>query len=470
MGQSLSTSFNEPAGHFDHKPSGASVTISREGTGMHHKVEEHGLMADYSIAYSIGCGKVGRSYLIDLNGNLFQSPASFYTAKAEWGVSPGYETSHLLDFTRSITADCLSCHAGSLQKQEHAVRLIPLSCDRCHGPADQHLKRPVPGSIVNPAKLPIRERDSVCEQCHLEGATAVLNLGQSWSDFHPGMALEKVETHYIYRNRDGSLSSLAAVSHAEQLAVSACLRNSGGKLWCGTCHDPHGAKVADRHAQIRQICSGCHAQSQLVAVHSPGQDDCVACHMPQRPASDITHAAITDHRLLKRPGVVTVDDNGQVLAAWQPPAPEIVERNLGLAWFHVARQNNSGPDFERAFELLSKQPHRNNDPEVWAALGYMLLGTGRARDAVPLFKNAVDSQPYNSEYWLDIGVAQQTNGNIQEATRALSRAIELAPYDYRSYKALSDLYKRSNQPALAHQVLMQFLHFVPQSITVRLLQ
>jgi tetratricopeptide (TPR) repeat protein len=154
---------------------------------------------------------------------------------------------------------------------------------------------------------------------------------------------------------------------------------------------------------------------------------------------------------------------------WQAPAPEIRERNTGLAWFHIARENNLAPEYQRAFAILSTQPHAK-DPEVSAALGYMLLGSGHAKDSISLFQAAVDCQPYNSEYWLDLGVAQQTNGNAQHAISSLSRAIDLAPYDYRSYKALSDLYRRSNQAELADKVLARFLSLVPQSLTVRLMQ
>jgi predicted CXXCH cytochrome family protein len=468
MGQSLSAKFDEPAGHFDHPPSGASVTIYRNASGMHHKVQERGVSADYPIAYSIGYGMVGRSYLIDLKGNLFQSPASFYTSKAEWNASPGYEAARLLDFTRAVSPDCLSCHAGSIQKTVETVTLTPLSCDRCHGPAENHLKNPVRGSIVNPAKLPVRERDSVCEQCHLEGATAVLNRGKTWSDFHAGMPLEAVESHYVLRNQEGQLSSMAAVSQAEQLAVSACLRGSGGKLWCGTCHDPHGPKV-NRQVEMKQICGSCHPAAQLAAVHSPGQDDCVTCHMPRRNASDITHAAITDHRILKNPAAGAPSPQGRILSAWQPPPPQLSERNLGLAYFHIARQNNSGPNFQRAFDILSKQPQQN-DPEVSAAVGYMLLGAGQAESAISCFQAGVDGQPGSAEYWLDLGVAQQTSGNAPGAIRAFSRSIELAPYDYRAYEALSDFYKSAHQPIQASQILQRFLDLVPQSLTVRLLQ
>lgn len=222
--------------------------------------------------------------MIDLKGHLFQSPASFYVSHGR-DVSRGYQNAPLLDFDRAPGPDCWVCHADSVQRTPESVKLTPLSCDRCHGPLENHLKNPVPGSVVNPAKLAVRERDRVCEQCHLEGAATILNPGKTWTDFSPGMPLEAVETHYVYRNQDGSLSSMAAVSHAEQLAVSACARGSGGKLWCGTCHDPHGPDV-DRKAQLRRTCESCHTPTQLAAMHTPAQDDCAACHMSSRAATE----------------------------------------------------------------------------------------------------------------------------------------------------------------------------------------
>lgn len=178
MGQSLSLAGDEPDGAFVHQPSGSRMTVSHSGGVLHQRLEEKGLTANYPIAWAIGHGKVGRSFLIDLNGNLFQSPASFYTQRSEWNVSPGYEKEKTLDFNRPMSADCLFCHAGSIRKTQSSVDLVPLSCDRCHGPSDNHRQHPFPGSIANPAKLPIRTRDSVCEQCHLEGAVVILNPGK----------------------------------------------------------------------------------------------------------------------------------------------------------------------------------------------------------------------------------------------------------------------------------------------------
>ncbi len=325
-----------------------------------------------------------------MNGHFFQSPAAYYTAGKEWNVSPGYESERVLDFTRPITSDCLFCHAGAVKANSHAAELTPLSCDRCHGAAEKHLARPVPGSIVNPAKLAGRQRDSVCEQCHLEGATAVLNPGKYWWDFHAGERLEEVETHYVYRTAEGGAPSIAAVSQAEQLALSACLRGSGGKLWCGTCHDPHGEAV-NRKQQMQQICQSCHAPAELQLTHTAKQEDCVACHMPRRQASDVTHAAVTDHRIAKRPGELgNPNAASSLVVAWHDPRPELVDRNLGLAYFNAARQGNSAQDFQRAYEILARLPDKDKDASVDAALGYMLLGTGQQAAAVRYFARAVD--------------------------------------------------------------------------------
>lgn len=472
MGRSLSLPSLEPSGEFEHKPSGSAVQITWKDGTLHHRIVERGLSADYPMAYAIGAGEVGKSYVIDLGGHLFQSPAAYYTKTAEWNAAPGYEDSRVLDFTRAITSDCLVCHAGSMKEsagKQNAghVELSAISCERCHGSVENHLRNPVPGSIINPAKLAMRERDSVCEQCHLEGATVVLNPGKDWWDFHPGQALEQVETHYVYRTVNGEQVSIAAVSQAEQLSLSACLRGSGGKLWCGTCHNPHG-EPANRKEQMKQICGSCHSPGQLAQTHKPEEQDCVSCHMPSRKAVDISHAAVTDHRISKRPGSGLKQGGEKVMVAWQAAQPEFSERDLGLAFFNVARKQGSVIDFQHSFSLLSKVRASEKDAAVEAARGYMLLGSGHAEAAMECFRSSVQTSPDSAEYWLDLGVAEQAAGKWQEAIGAFRNSMDRNPYDFRAYQALATLYKESGQVEQSRATVSDFIRHVPQSLSMRL--
>ncbi len=428
---------------------------------LHQRLQEKDLTADYPVAWAIGSGTVGRSFLIDVDGHLFQTPASFYTRRSEWDVSPGYEKEKILDFNRSISADCLFCHAGSIRKTERAVELVPLSCERCHGASENHRAHPFPGSIVNPAKLPARARDSVCEQCHLEGAAAILNPGKYWWDFQPGQNLEETETHYVYRR-----PPIDAVSHAEQLAASACLRGSNGKLWCGTCHDPH-AEPADRQLQMRNICQSCHPTSQLASTHQPSQADCVACHMPRRPAADISHAAVTDHRIRRRPDTGTPAGDFS-LTAWQPAPPQFERRNLALALFRVAKRRPAGDTFVAAFKALSEIPASGTDAEVFAAKGYLLLGSGQPQPALRFFRNALEQNGQSAEYWLDLAVAQEAAGDNAESLTSFRKSITAGPYDYRPYMAMRELYRRMGKANEAGALTQEFLKLVPQSIVMRL--
>ena len=177
------------------------------------------------------------------------------------------------------------------------------------------MNNPTRGSILNPGKLSGAARDSVCEQCHLTGEIRISNPGKLITDFRPGQALEDVYTTYVAAAASGQ--SIKVVSHAEQLRLSKCARMSGGKLWCGSCHNPHKVP-AEPVAYFREKCLGCHAAT-LAKAHAAPSRDCIACHMRELPAKDGGHTAFTDHRISLPSANDPATGEADTLTAWREP-------------------------------------------------------------------------------------------------------------------------------------------------------
>ena len=158
---------------------------------MIHSLSTNGLTAEFPVAYQIGAGKIGYTYMVRIGDYLYESPASWYRQHG-WDTSPGYERMSSPDFDRLIDSACLFCHAdngkfiGSDGRRFSGVALNPIGCDRCHGPGDDHIRQPSAKNIVNPSKLPQRARDSICEQCHLEGETPLAESRQNLAGFSSG--------------------------------------------------------------------------------------------------------------------------------------------------------------------------------------------------------------------------------------------------------------------------------------------
>ena len=289
MAHSLSEAAPQPDGSFEHALSKTRFTIRSGPSGVFQKFERGGASSEQKIAFVIGSGGHAYGYIVEAGDHLFQSPLSYYTNRHQWDVAPGYEESQSPDFSRPVTLECLLCHAGKPQPipdtlnryRTPAFAEESISCERCHGPGEAHERNPAVGSIVNPAKLEGAARDSICEQCHLAGEVRIPNPGKSVADFQPGQRLEDAYTTYIAAQPvDGTVK---VVSHSEQLALSVCAQKSAGKLWCGTCHNPHETP-AQASAYFRDRCLSCHGAT-LEKSHAASGRDCVGCHMPRLPGA-----------------------------------------------------------------------------------------------------------------------------------------------------------------------------------------
>jgi hypothetical protein len=436
---------------------------------MRHRVERGRVSASYPVSYSVGAGLVGYSYLVWIQDYLFLSPISYFTQTRAWDVAPGYETDKHLDFNRQVTTVCLYCHTGAVRllagttNRFESPPFEAISCERCHGSARRHLVKPEPGSIVNPAKLAPRERDSVCEQCHLKGAVRILNPGRDWWDYQPGQPVEK--TFVTYLEREGS-DGLHAISHHEQLAQSRCARESGGRLWCGTCHSPHG-ETGNRVARLRQTCLSCHPSLFTAAKHPPAEE-CVTCHMPHLHPADVAHSATTDHRIVRRaqPEMRSLREPA-LLRAWREPDAAVAPRDLGLAYFEWATRQLDPEKIRRAYQSLSQLPPAARDAPVLAALGSILMPQGEHSLAVRLFAQAAQLDPANASYAYGLGMAHESTGNLAAAVDDLRRSIRLDPSQPDAYMALARVFEALGQTAQQQEAIRAYLHFMPQNLTFR---
>jgi hypothetical protein len=404
-------------------------------------MERDGKSAEYRMAYVIGSGSHASGYLIQAGGHLFQSPLCYYTNQGSYGLAPGYERLDKPDFTRAVDTECLVCHSG--KPTAGALGQDAISCDRCHGDTAQHLRRPVPGSIVNPAKLTAAARDSVCEQCHLAGVTRILNPGREFADFRPGQRLEDVFTVYV---RAGS-RPFKVISHAEQLAQSKCARESGGRLWCGTCHDPHPAAVPTL-ATYKSRCEGCHA-GKLAKDH-PADDRCVTCHMSRRAAQDGGHTVFTDHRIRRTPEPEEAVGPVEDIAAWREPDAVVRQRNLALAYVNAGISNRTPPLIVRGYRMLTDvQKSSPDDVAVLRAIGRVLLLGKEPREALKAFDRVLALDHDNARSEEDAGVVCLEAGQVDKAASHLERALQLDPLLITAATALEEVYRKQGAPEKA---------------------
>jgi photosynthetic reaction center cytochrome c subunit len=459
MAHSLRRAGQEPEGVVS--AHGSKITMRSSPTGYWQHWENGGDSSDYRVDYVVGSGNHASGYLVDIGGHLFQSPVAFYTSRKSYDLAPGYENVADPDFTRPVSEECVLCHSGTAlhisgtlnQYRSPIFAAVAITCERCHGPVEGHLADPRAGTIVNPARLEPTARDSVCEQCHLFGVSRVPNPGKKLSDFIPGQRLE--DTFTIYHNAlppGATAGSFKVISHVEQLALSTCARNSGGRLWCGTCHDPHDKPLRPVE-YYRARCLTCHTANFPVS-HPRRDTDCLGCHMPRRNAQDGGHTVFTDHRIQRRLEATQADlplDAG--IAAWRQPLPELQKRNLGIAYIDVGMQRHSSSFVIQGYRTLTEvQRQFTDDSDFFKWIGEALLAGKQASDAKFALERALQLDPNSPVTEAGAASPYIQEGDAERAIAHLERAVALDPLYLPAASTLIDLYQKQGKTTKAAEL------------------
>ncbi len=482
MGNSISRPLHGLSGSFGHEHSGSSFEIDSSDSGMVQSVDRGGLSAQYPIDYVIGSGNAAFGFLVRIDDYVYQSPVSYYAKRRRWDMAPGFELHPAPDFDRPVLHECLWCHAGRPRTVPHTqnryadpvLELEAISCDRCHGPTAAHLAAPSSETIINPAKLPPTERDSVCEQCHLGGEERVLNPGKAFGDFRPGMRLEDVFSVYVDDFGAAEPGRFKVVSHFEQLALSQCYQASGGRMWCGTCHSPH-LKPEDPASYYRSRCLSCHG-ADLVGRHAKPADDCVSCHMIRRPSFDSGHSAFTDHFIARRPvAAPPIGRTADRIRAWRSPDDrELARRSLGLAYVRLGRRKQLPAYMDEGASLLARLAQIGAlDPDGLEALGSVLLSknappeAGLKQLAAQLLDDALHQAPDAPGRYRTVAASAWEGGDTSRAIELLNQAIAMDPQNRAAYQVLARIHLESNRRHQAVETWNRYLGLVPQSLSAR---
>jgi Flp pilus assembly protein TadD len=468
MGRSLTPLRGDAEG----PPIGAAAGLPFEAKGVHFSVERregrvfHKMgrrdakgnafgEIEAEVRYVLGSGTRGIAFLIERDGFLFQSPIAWFAQQGRWDISPGYgEFDAQPNFERPIQPDCLSCHAnrfrpvaGTLNRYEppifegHAV-----GCERCHGPGALHADRPGPSAepdstIVNPARLSPPLRESVCQQCHLQGSFRFTRAGRGPLVYRPGLPVHRFWA--VYLTKSSGRGSSEAVGHVEQMESSRCFRASREQLGCISCHDPHRLPPPSaKAAYYRERCLACHARHGC-ALPPPerskrGQaEDCVACHMPRLAITNIPHTAATDHRILRVFGTGPEDRRG---APGPPSGTPLVD-------YHWGRMTE---DERRASA---------RDLGVALRLGARLMGAASplarvaASQAVPLLEQAIRDDPDDLPARESLGQALGILGRDEEALRVYEGLLQIEPTHESALRSSGRVLTRLRRPDLARPAL-----------------
>jgi predicted CXXCH cytochrome family protein len=436
---------------------------------------------EQEVDWIVGSGHRSRVYLYRTpSGELYQLPIAWYTQERAWGMAPGYDRADNDGITRPVRRECLFCHnaypevpTGSdahwMPQRYPAALPEGTGCQRCHGPGADHVQMAMSGesnaavraAIVNPARLAPSLRDSVCFQCHLQPAVAMIGVrrfDRGDYSFRPGEALGKYMLHVDIDEPGRPREQRFEINHhAYRLRQSLCYIKGG--ITCISCHDPHQPLKKDtRLANVVSVCLGCHQRH----IES---NDCVRCHMPSRRAQDVVHVVMTDHRIQRRPPpgdlVAPLAEHESNITSVEfldrAEAPDgalgqlyravtvlrVTPRNTDATRYlatHLDATPSLVPRFDLVSALLQQRQFRQaldlmatlgdtqaSDPRLRDWRGTAEIGVGSTSEGLADLRAAVDAEPEIPEFQFNLAAVLHRTGRDAEALPPLTRAVELRP-------------------------------------------
>ncbi|MBO9591676.1 MAG: hypothetical protein J7599_02130 [Niabella sp.] len=237
---------------------------------------------------AFGSGEKAWTFGYWKDAQLFQLPLTYLSELKRWTNSPGFPADHP-SYARPIVGRCMECHSSyavvenSLeqgmsyaQKIDAGSIIYGIDCERCHGPAAQHVafhqdhpQDKHPRFITAIKSLGRQQQLDLCATCH-SGDPVTL---KSIFAFVPG---DSLSNYYMYYP-GAAANPDAHGMQMQSLMQSQCFLQSN--LTCTSCHDTHKNEGSIQEVFV-QRCMSCHLKSDHAVTMRSAKNDCVSCHMP----------------------------------------------------------------------------------------------------------------------------------------------------------------------------------------------
>jgi predicted CXXCH cytochrome family protein len=492
-------------GRLHHKASDRHYTMLQRDGRFYERRHEIGFdgtetnTLEVEAHYVIGSGNHAQTFLHrNTDGRLFEMPVSWYSKQERrergagagyWAMSPGYDKSVHQDFRQLIGQDCMSCHNGyprALVTDDGNGPLFTgalpegIDCQRCHGPGQAHIDAIQSEdadagrqAIVNPGRFDRERQLEACMQCHLESTSGPLpfrirRYEHRPFSYLPGKPLGDYFIHFDHAAGAGREDKFEIAGAAYRLRKSACFQRSD--MTCLTCHDPHdiprGAVAVQRYVAI---CQSCHAGSHRSGMpHSPDvrrSATCLDCHMPKRRTEDAVHVVMTDHYVQRRRPAADLlaprrepesyEYRGDVALYYPPQLASTPENELYLALAQVQHGANLAGGIPRLERAIGQ--YRPPGPDFYYELARAYGRTSNFAASVRWCEEALARDGTFVPALKELGGAAVKLGRLDDAARALEKAVALGRSDGYALADLGNVYLQQGRVDQAEEALRRAL-------------